>query len=187
MRWLKATAQVSAVASLLALAACTKSGPKADSPEAALEAYVHTAFNAKSVDDGKKLLELSTGEAQEWLSSLSQEAFKKQFVDNHMVLESLKTKDKVQEQNGDVSLVYELAFKDGRGPEPLTTDDKAAKMTPSPAVYTVKKIAYLTKDKESNTWKIRATKNIKSFVERKDALEILTPETTDKNPAADKK
>ncbi|MGZ3652153.1 MAG: hypothetical protein ACXVB9_16970 [Bdellovibrionota bacterium] len=177
MKWLQSRtlAQGTLLASLLAFSACTKSGRGTSTPEGALNEYVHAAFGAKSMDDAKTLLDLSTGDAKEWLSSMSQEAFKKQFIDNKMVLQSLTTKDVRQEKNGDVSLVYELAFKDG------SPDGKPT----SPAVYTNKKIAYLTK--EGDAWKIKATKNVKSFVERKDALEILTPETTDKNPAAPEK
>ena len=176
MKWLlpNSWAQLAVVMALFALPACTKSN-QAASPETALNAYVHAAFAAKSVSDSQKLLDLSTGEAKEWLSSMSEDAFKKQFVDNKMVFQSLHTKDLRQEKNGDVSLVYELAFKDG------SPDGKPT----SSAVYTNKKIAYLTK--EGDAWKIKATKNVKSFVERKDALEILTPETTDKNPASENK
>ena len=166
---------------LLGLGACTKS-PQLNTPEGVLEEYVKRAFSAKSIEDGKKLLELSTGEAKNWLSSLNEEEFKKQFVQNSMVFLSLKMKDRRQDQGGDVSLVYELSFRDGRGPEPLTPKGG---MTPSSAIYTVKKIAYLTRDGEA--WKIKATKNVKSFVERKEDLEILTPETTDKNPATETK
>ena len=76
------------------------------------------------------------------------------------------------ENTGDVSLVYELEYK--KGGEGDQT------------VYTNKKIAYLTQDKEKNDWKIKATKNLKSFVERKDDLVVPplselppeTPETT---------
>ena len=183
MKLLKAFAKISLVASLVFSVSCTKSTPRAESTEAALEAYVKLAFNAKSVEDKKRLLDMSIGEANEWLSSLSDEGFRKQFVENHMVLGSMKTRDKSQDQNGDVSVVYELSFKDGRGPEPLGAKEPGGAMTASPAEYSVKKIAYLTREKD--TWKIKATKNIKSLVERKDALEILTPETTNKSSDAD--
>lgn len=161
MKWLnKNSAHALALVSLLAVAACTKHVDGNGSPEAALESYVKTVFSAKSVDDAKKLLDMSTGDAREWLASMSEEAFRKQFVENKMVLQSFSMKDLRKEKDGDVSLVYEIAFKEG------SPDGKPT----SPAVFTNKKIAYLTKDGEG--WKIRATKNIKSYIERKDALEI---------------
>jgi hypothetical protein len=160
MKLLKSLGHISILASLCGLLACTQGAPEANSPEAALHSYVKIAFNAKSLDDAHKLLDLSTGEAKEWLASMTEETFKKQFLDNKMVLENLTTKDLRQEKDGDVSLVYEIAFKDGN------PDGKPT----GPSEFTNKKIAYLTK--EGNIWKIRATKNVKTFIERKDALEI---------------
>jgi hypothetical protein len=174
MRWRKSKHWLAGIA-LLAFGACTKHAERASTPEEALEHYVTTAFSAKSANDRQALLALSTGEARAWLESMSVEDFKKQFVDNNMVFQSLKSKDLRHEQSGDVSLVYELAFKDGK--------------TPNAAAYTNKKIAFLTRDEEGK-WKIKATKNIKSFVERKDDLVVppnspgaapATPETMDKN------
>ena len=164
MKWLNAAL----VVSLLALAGCTRGGGTASSPEGALDQYVHAAFSGKE-DASDKMLDLSTGEAKEWLSSMSKEAFKKQFVDNHMQLVSFSAKDKTTEANGDVSLVYELTFKDG------SSDGKPT----SQAVYSLKKIAYLsraTDDKGTATggWKIRATKNVKTFIERKEALDVMS-------------
>jgi hypothetical protein len=148
------------VLGLLALAACTRK-PQGTTPEGALEDYVKTAFSARSTDDLKHMIDLSTGEAKEWLDSMTKETFEQQFVKNKMVLQSFTTKDKSQEKDGDVNLVYEIAFKDG-SPDGNPT---------GPAVFTNKKIAYLHKD--GNQWKVRATKNVKSVIERKDPLEIL--------------
>jgi len=161
MRWLNSAAQMTVLVSLLVGAgACTKSAPHGETPEAALEAYVKTAFSISKVEDAQALLNLSTGDAKEWLASMSKEKFEEQFVKNKMTLQSLSMKDVRHEQNGDVSLVYEIAFKDGN------PDGKPT----GPSVFTNKKIAYLTK--EGNEWKIKATKNVKSYIERKDALEI---------------
>lgn len=153
------------------LAGCTK-GPKADTPEGALEKYVTAAFDAKSPDDRQKLIDLSTGDALVYIERMSPEEFKKHFIDSKLRFVSMKAKDRRVENTGDVSLVYELEYKEG---------DVA-----STTVHTNKKIAYLTHDKEKNEWKIKATKNLKSFVERKDDLVVPplselppeTPETT---------
>jgi hypothetical protein len=150
---------------------CTKT-PKPETPEAALQQYVTAAFNAKGVEDRKKLMDLSTGDALYFIQNMSDEQFKRHFIDSNLQFVSMKAKDLRQETTGDVSLVYELNYKEGK--------------VESQTVHTNKKIAYLTHDKEAKTWKIKATKNLKSFIERKEDL-VITPETTDKESAAEQK
>lgn len=184
-RLLNSACQVVVVAILIAFTACTKSPPAPTSPEAALDIYVKTAFNAKELSARESLLALSAGDAEIWLSSLSDDEFKKQFVDNKMQFVSLRTRDKIEDKNGDVSLVYELEFKDGRGPVPL---DGGKVMTPSAASYSTKKIAYLTKGQDGG-WKIKATKNVKTFIERKEDLAVpplsnLPPDAEQEEAAA---
>ncbi|MCO5142447.1 MAG: hypothetical protein M9962_05085 [Oligoflexia bacterium] len=140
---------------------CTKT-PKAESPEGALQKYVQIAFGAKSFADKQKLAELSTGEALEYLNTMNEEDFKMQFLDSNLRLVSVKAKDKRQESDGDVSLVYELEYKDGKS-EQLTT-------------YSNKKIAFLTQGADG-FWKIKATKNLKTFIEKTDDL-VITPDST---------
>lgn len=178
------------VMALLGFAACTKDMPAPTSPEATLERYVKLAFAAKSKEVRGDLLKLTDGDAKMWLESLSDEDFQKQFVDNQMQFLSLKTRDKREDKNGDVSLVYELEFKDGKGPKPLDPNEPQA-MTPSAAVYSTKKIAFLTKTKEGE-WRVKATKNVKTFIERKDdlavpPLSVLPPDQEEQQPAANQK
>jgi hypothetical protein len=161
MKWHKAFFGLAIAA---AVCSCTKA-PKADTPEGALEKYVTTAFAANSPADRQKLADLSAGEALTFIQNMSDDDFKKYFLDSHLRFSSLKTKDKRQDVNGDVSVIYELEYKEGE--------------TAAPTVHTNKKIAYLTFDKASGEWKIRATKNLKSFVERKEDL-VVTPDTTSK-------
>ena len=150
---------------LLALCAlissCTRA-PKANTPEAVLDQYVSSAFNAKSVEDKKKLQDLTTGDALAHLEKMKDEDFKKQFLEANMRLVSLKVKDIRQDNEGGVSMVYELSFQDGK--------------SDSAYVHTNKKVAYLNK-LENGDWKIRATQNVKSFIEKKEDL-VITPETT---------
>lgn len=79
-----------------------------------------------------------------------------------MRLVSLKVKDIRQDNEGGVSMVYEISFQDGK--------------SGSAFVHTNKKVAYLNKI-ENGDWKIRATQNVKSFIEKKEDL-VITPETT---------
>lgn len=143
---------------------CTKS-QKADTPERALEKYVSAAFNVRSVEDRQKLLNLSAGDALTFLQRMDDETFRKHFIDAKLEMVSMKTKDLRQEVSGDVSLVYELSYREsGVGK----------------ALHTNKKIAYLTHDQEQGEWRIKATKNMKTFIEMKDDLVVPpnTPETT---------
>lgn len=179
-----------ATMALLGFAACTKDMPAPTSPEATLERYVKLAFSAKDKDAKKGLLDLTDGDARMWLESLSEEDFHKQFVENQMQFLGLKTRDKREDKNGDVSLVYELEFKDGKGPKALDPNNPQT-VTPSPAVYSTKKIAFLTKTKEGE-WRVKATKNVKTFIERKDdfvvpPLSVLPPDEEEKQPAAKQK
>jgi hypothetical protein len=160
MKWFKLVAAATMIAFLVG---CTKE-MKADTPEGALQKYVTAAFSARSTDDRQKLVNLSTGEALAFIQSMSDETFKKHFIDSNFDFVSLKAKDLRQENSGDVSLVYELTYREGKGE--------------SKVEHTNKKIAYLTLDAAAGEWKIKATKNLKSFVERKEDL-VVTPETTD--------
>ncbi len=141
-----------------------------DSPEGTLQRYVTEAFQVKGLGDKEKLIELSTGEALDYLQAMTEADFKKQFVESNLKLVSVQTKDLRQDNEGGVSLVYELMYKDGK--------------VESPTVHTNKKIAYLVRN-EKGEWKIRSTKNVKSFIEKKEDL-VITPETEIKEAAPSK-
>lgn len=167
MKLLKVVGLLGLITSVSFLGACTKS-PKADTPEGALEKYVTAAFDAKSPSDRQKLVDLSAGDALFYIQQMSDADFKKHFIDSKLVFVSMRAKDRRVENSGDVSLVYELEYKEGE--------------VATPTVHTNKKIAYLTLDKEKNEWRIKATKNLKSFVERKEDMVVpplseLPPET----------
>jgi hypothetical protein len=145
----------------LLISGCTKS-PKGETPEAALHQYVQAAFTAKTQADREKLKALSTGEALFYLEEMSEEDFKRQFLDSKLEFVNLRARDLRQEEGGGVSLMYELEYRNSQ-------DN-------SRALYSNKKIAYLVRE-ESGPWKIRATKNIKTFIEKKEDL-VITPDTT---------
>lgn len=165
MKWYKVF-----LLSFFVLSSCTKA-PKAHTPEAALSNYVSAAFSAKSTDDRSKLVAMSDGDAKVHLEGMSDDEFQKQFLDSKMRLIKLRTRDLRKENDGNVSLVYEISFQDaGAG---------------GTAVHTNKKIAFLSVG-EDGEWKIRATKNMKSFLEKKEDL-LITPETTYKDNQGDNK
>ena len=151
----------SAIAIVFLFPACNRHSG-GDTPEQALQEYINTGFSAKSLDDKKKLLDLSTGEAFDSLEKITDQDFVHQFVESKLRLVSLKTKDLRKEDNGNVSLIYEISF-----------EDKANNVG---SMLTNKKIAFLTLDPKSNTWKIKSTTNVKSLVERKEDL-VVMPQT----------
>jgi ketosteroid isomerase-like protein len=162
MKW------VSYVVIGLLCVACTKRG--AEQPATAVEEYIKVAMNAKSASDKQALYAYTTGEARAELEKMSDKDFDEQFVQRKMSFKSFKAKDLREEAGGGVSLVYELAFLE-------KTADGSAEITN-------RKIAYLQKDSDGH-WKITSTKNVKSFIEREDALEVspstpgaATPPTT---------
>lgn len=142
----------------LLLSGCDK-GPKPDTPEGALQKYVEAAFSAKSVSDKQKLADLSTGEALAYLEKMNDDDFRRQFLESSLSLVSIKMKDKHTEGSGDVSLVYEIEFRSKK-------DNKTT-------VMANKKIAYLMQ--ADGNWKIKSTKNMKTFIEQKEDL-VITPE-----------
>lgn len=152
---------------ILFFSACTKKAQD-NTPEGALDAYVTAAFSAKGIEDKKILAQLTTGEALAYINAMKDEDFKKIFLDSGLKLQSFKAKDIRTENDGDVSLIYELSFKSGKS----TVD----------TVHTAKKIAYITQ-KDGGTWKIKSTKNIKTFIERKEDL-VITPDTTSQEEAS---
>lgn len=128
-----------------------------ETPTSAMENYINIAMGAKSSADREKLLELTTGEAHEELKRMTDKEFVDQYVNSQFHFLGFKTKDLREENDGALSLVYELSYE--------------TKGAPNPATLTNKKVAYLVKDEQGH-WKIKSTKNIKSLVEKKDALEI---------------
>lgn len=142
---------------LVGAISCTKKTPQ--SPEAVLEEYIQTAMNAKSLKDKERLMELTTGMANEDLQKMTDTEFENQFIKTKFKFQRVKTKDLREESAGEVSLVYELEYQQAET-SGLNSD------------MTNKKIAFFTKN-EDGKWKIRETKNVKSLIEKKESLEVL--------------
>lgn len=150
-------ALLTTVAVLLFVSACTKK-ESGMTPEEVLETYVKIALNAKSEQDKKSLEEYLTGEALKKLKLMGNEEFLEKLVKPEFKFVSFLARDQRQENNGGISLVYELTFENKSG------DTKAKLIN--------RKIAYL-KRATDNSWKIFNTRNIKSFVEMKDGLDVM--------------
>ncbi len=142
---------------ILGASACTKKEAGMN-PEEILETYVKIALNAKSEKDKASLEEYLTGEALKKLKLMSQSDFVDKLVRPEFKFVKFSTRDMREESNGGVSLVYELTF------ENKTGDSKAKVIN--------RKIAYFRKNAE-NAWKIFDTRNVKSFIEMKDGLDVM--------------
>lgn len=143
---------------LVLASACTKGG-KTDSPEAVLEAYVKKAINAKSGSDKGALYDYTTGKALERLQQMSDEDFINSLVKPEFKFVHFSTRDRRQEEDGSVNLVYELVYDSAGG-------DTSAKVTN-------RKIAYFKN--VDGKWKIEDTRNVKSFVEVEKGMEVKFP------------
>lgn len=140
-------------------AACTKSNSGL-SPEEVLETYVKIAINAKTEKDKTSLEEYLTGEALTKLKLMTKDEFIEKLVKPEYKFVKFSTRDSREESNGGVSLVYELTFENKTG-------DSTAKIIS-------RKIAYFKRGRD-NGWKISDTRNVKSFVEMKEGLDIKYP------------
>lgn len=154
-RWIVATALLGFA---LLGSACTPK-KKPESPEAVLQAYVTTAINAKSGADKERLYEFTTGKALERLQAMPEEEFVNSLVKPEYKFVHFSTRDLREEKEGSMSLVYEIVYDTKSG-------DQGAKITS-------RKIAYMKKD--NGVWKIEDTRNIKSFVEVKEGLNVQYP------------
>ena len=143
--------------SLLMISACVKKR-QLETPISVMEEYINIAMTAKASSDRSKLLELTTGNAYQELKGMSDKEFDEKFIQSKFRFIAFKAKDLREENDGSLSLVYELSYE--------------AKAEGNPATVTNKKIAYLGKD-DSGHWKIKDTKNIKSLIESKNGLEVM--------------
>jgi hypothetical protein len=157
MTWLKLACFALVVVSL---SSCNKKAALPNTPEGTLEKYVNAAFDVHSLSDREHLLALSVGDAHAHVEGMTDESFRHQFMESKLRFVSMKTKDLRKENDGDVSLVYELSYQDGA--------------VNAPTIHTNKKIAYLTRD-QAGEWKIKSTKNVKTYIEKKEDL-VITPE-----------
>jgi hypothetical protein len=144
------------VFTLCLFSGCTKNSN--DTPEKVLDSYIQIGLNAQKDSDREKMLSLTTGEAKEELEKMSPVEFKSVFLDKKLKFIGYKTKDLRQENSGEISLIYELSYEE--------------KDAAGAAIVTNRKIAYFSKA-DNGEWKIKATKNVRSVVERKEALEVL--------------
>lgn len=144
-------------------AGCTKQGGEV-SPEKAVNAYVRQAFDVKGPEDRQRLMMLTEGSAAKDLKKMSDEQFKREFIDSKLKLIDIKTKDVRQEDGNAVSLIYEISYQENGEKGPVE--------------HFHRKVAFLKKTE--GTWKIESTKNLKTFIEIKDGSEISVSPSTKK-------
>ncbi len=138
-------------------AACTTK-EEGMSPKEVLETYVRVALNAKSEKDKTSLEVYLTGKALAGLKMMTQKDFREKLVKPEFKFMRFLARDQRQEENGNISLVYELTF------ENKSNGNKAKLVN--------RKIAYF-KQTDDSAWKIYETRNMKSFIEMEKALDVM--------------
>ena len=134
--------------SLLVLSGCTQE-KNDDTPAKALENYIQISFNAKSLDDKKKLEDLLTGDTRQRLATWSDEQFLKAFVESKKKFEGLKILESKKVNDHESALTYELSYQEG-GPE-------------KPAQITQRKLCSMIS--QGGNWKIKEVRSIRESIE----------------------
>ena len=118
-------------------------------PAKVLENYIHTSFNASSIEDKKKMEDLLTGDTKNRLVSWSDEQFLKAFVETKKKFQGLKILENKKVSEDEVALTYELSFQDGPA-------DKTAQIAQ-------RKLATVVK--EDSQWRIKEVRSIRESIE----------------------
>ena len=125
--------------------------PKGDgsTPIETLKSYIEISFNAKSLDDKRKMEELLTGDTKQRLISWSDEQFIRAFVETRRKFDSIKILESKKVSDQETALTYELAFQEGEG-------DKRAKILQRKLCIVVM---------EQSLWRIREVRSIRESIE----------------------
>ena len=92
--------------------ACTRDDQN-KSPIKVLEKYIEISFNAKSVEDKRKMEELLTGDTKTRLASWSDEQFIRAFVETKRKFQSIKVLENKKVNGDETAVTYELSFQEG--------------------------------------------------------------------------
>lgn len=141
------------------LISCNSSKTVTGSAKDVLTEYVKRSFAVNSLNDKKKLMELTTGEVKKVLEEMKDEAFQKYFIAQKKQFISLKVKDERSLTENTFSITYELTFKQ----ESLSFDGQISK-----DLITNKKHAVFVKN--DGFWVISEVKNLKTDIEHQNEM-----------------
>ena len=139
---------VMAVMALVLTAACTTKVID-NTPTKVLESYIQISFNAKNLDDKKKMEDLLTGDTRSRLVSWSDEQFTKAFIEAEKKFQGLKVLENKKVNDDEVVLTYELSYQEG-------PKDKLANITQRKLCTVVQQDA---------AWKIKEVRSIRESIE----------------------
>lgn len=102
------------LAVLMQVGACTKKENEA-TPVKVLERYIDISFNAKGIEDKRRMEDLLTGDTKTRLVSWSDEQFLKAFVETKRKFGGIKILETKKTSETETALTYELSFQEGEG------------------------------------------------------------------------
>ncbi len=126
-----------------------------------LSEYVSRSFGVQSINDRKKLIELTSGEVKKVLEDMKDETFQKYFIAQKKEFVSLKVNDERSLTENTYSITYELTYKQ----QSLTFDGQI-----SHDLITNKKHSVFVK--ADGKWLISEVKNLKTDIEHQNAMSL---------------
>jgi len=148
IKWSRMFALAFACVMISGLWACTPSVID-NTPTKVLESYIQISFNAKSLDDKKKMEDLLTGDTRTRLEAWSDEQFLKAFVETEKKFKGLKVLESKKVSDDEVALTYELSYLEG-------PKDKSA-------LVTQRKLCSIVR--QDSAWKIKEVRSIRESIE----------------------
>jgi hypothetical protein len=142
------TKHVIAMMALVFATACTTKVID-NTPTKVLESYIQISFNAKNLDDKKKMEDLLTGDTRTRLVSWSDEQFTKAFIEAEKKFQGLKVLENKKVNDDEVALTYELSYQEG-------PKDKLANITQRKMCTVVQ---------QDSAWKIKEVRSIRESIE----------------------
>ncbi len=136
---------------------CQKNTNNLNVPRQVLKEYVERSFRVNSLNDKEQLMNLTTGTVRDMLSHLSDDDFRRDFLEKKRHFVDLKIKDERPLGPDGFSITYEMTYK--AGPTPSDASD----------VITIKKHAKFLRQ-NSAQWLISEVQNLKTNIEHQNAL-----------------
>jgi hypothetical protein len=119
------------------------------SPVKVLEKYIDISFNAKTIEDKKRMEELLTGDTKTRLATWSNEQFSKAFIEANRKFQNIKVLENKKVNTSETALTYELSFQEG-------SDQKKVAISQ-------RKLAVIVL--EGEVWRIKEVRSIRESIE----------------------
>lgn len=125
-----------------------------------LNTYIQSSFEMKNFADRENLIKHTGGTVRADLEQMTEESFRRQFIDRPQKLHRVVIRDRRQLAENRVSILYEVQMTVGSGEDPKQA-----------AHQINKKLAFL--EKSETAWLITEVRNINSTVSYKEDMSVL--------------